>query len=323
MKKTLNIIFTLLFLILPLLTLSIIVQGGYTINHNQNEVKNPNKKKRQRIEQSVKELTKTKKLKVKVRRKYSGFFRKNNSYPTKMVLVEEVYFDEKGNRTKHIRYKSTSEVDLEYDFRYDSNGNLITMDTYDGYGNLRARKESKYDKNNNEILRKLQNSRNSEEIKSEFQYDNQKRLIKTINYSQKSEIISTQYNEYDGDLLVKSIIKDVNDNQLSEIIYEYNAEGYVIKETKNSSKGVNVINYKYDSKGNLVEITDNETKRELKYDSNGNLIEDKLYLSDGTRQFRVTFSYYSNGLQKEEIRYSNDDNPAFVAKYEYEFYQSR
>lgn len=323
MNKILKIFFTLFFLLLPLISLTIVVNFINTESNAQVENSNSLKKKREIIDQNAKELKKAKELKVKVRKKYAGFFGSNNSYPKNMVLVEEVLFDENGNRKKHIRYKSTGDVDLNYEFKYDQNGNLISMDTYDGYGNLKGRKVSQYDKNNNEILRKIIDSRDPGELKTELKYDQEKRLIQIINYSKKGEIASIQQNEYDGELLIKSTIKNAEGKQLSENTFQYNSNGFLIKETQNGIQGNNVINYKYDAKGNLVEISDKQTRRIMKYDANGNLIEDKLFLSDGTRQFRITFSYYENGLQKEEIRYSNDDRPAFIAKYEYEFYNSR
>lgn len=325
MKKLTRIFLLLFFIFIPLISLTIIVQCGNTQNKNQtikNSSVNLPKNKKEIIDQNTKELQKAKQLKVKVRRRYAGFFGRNNSYPQNMVLVEELFFDEKGNRTKSIRYKSTGEIDLSYEFKYDDYGNLQFMDTYDGYGNLKGRRESKYNESNHEVLRKLMDDRNPGELKTEFFYEANK-LIKSINYTKQGSIASEQQNEYEGEFLVKSIIKDGEGKQISEITFEYDADGYLVKEIQKGIQGNNVINYKYDSKGNLIEIKDNQTRREMKYDDNGNLIEDKLYLADGTRQFRITFSYYKNGLQKEEIRYSNDERPAFVAKYEYEFYNSR
>ena len=325
MKKMTKIFLLLFFIIIPLISLTIIVQCGNTQNKNQNVKSNsiPSKNKKEIIDQSTKELQKARELKVKVRRRYAGFFGRNNAYPKNMVLVEELFFDEKGNRTKHIRYKSTGDVDLSYEFKYDENGNLLYMDTYDGYGNLKGRRESRYNESNHEVLRKLLDDRSSGELKTEFYYNEANKLIKSISYTKKGTIASEQQNEYNGEFLVRSIIKDGDGNQISEITFDYDSEGYLIKEIQKGIQGSNVINYKYDSRGNLIEIKDNQTTREMKYDNNGNLIEDKLYLSDGSRQFRITFSYYKNGLQKEEIRYSNDERPAFIAKYEYEFYNSR
>lgn len=329
MKNLIKIIVSIFISIIPLLTLTLIFQCGNTPNktHNIQNISNlsetNNKKKKEIIEQNVKELNKAKELKVKVRKRYAGFFGSNGSRPTKMVLVEELIFDENGNRKNHIRYKSTGEVDLNYEFHYDSNGNLISMDTYDGHGNLKGRRESQYDQNKNEIVRKLMDSRNPGELKTEYKYDNQNKLIKTINYKKDNNVVSTQTFEYDGELLKKSITRDSNGQLLSEVSYEYNSEGYLIKETQKGVQGNTTRNYEYDNKGNLIRVIDQQSRREFKYDSNGNLIEDKLFLSDGSRQFRVTFSYYDNGLQKEEIRYSNDERPAFIAKYEYEFYKSR
>lgn len=323
MNKAAKIIVTLFFLFTPLLSLTLILQCGNTQEKNYVARNNTNKKKKEIIAQNIKEYNKAKELKVKLRKRFAGFFGRDGSYPKKLVLVEELFFDENGNRKKLIRYKSTGEIDFSYEFRYDKNNNLTAMETYDRFGNLKGRSESQYDNYNNEILRKVLENSSSGELKTEFYYDSEKRLTKTVNYSKKGELASTQILEYNGELVSKSIVKDASGKQISETIYEYDNDGYLIKESTNGIQGTNEIRYKYDSNGNLIEVTDKQTRREYKYDSKGNLIEDKMFLSDGTRQFRVTFSYYENGLQKEEIRYSNDDRPAFLAKYEYEFYKVR
>ncbi|MCX7797691.1 MAG: hypothetical protein N2249_03610 [Melioribacter sp.] len=321
MKRVSKIVVALFFLFAPLISLTIILQCGNT-QEKKSQISNGNnnKKKREIIAQNIKEYNKAKELKVKLRKRFAGFYGKDGSYPEKLVLVEELFFDQNGNRKKLIRYKSTGEIDFSYEFKYDKNNNLIATETYDGFGNLKGKSESQYDKNNNEILRTVLDNSSAGELKTEFFYDSAKRLIKTINYSKKGEIASTQQLEYDGELVIKSIIKDSNGKKISETKYEYDNDGYLIKETLASIQGDNEINYKYDPNGNLIEVKNKQTRREYKYDSKGNIIEDKLFLSDGTRQFRVTFSYYENGLQKEEIRYTNDDKPAFLAKYEYEFY---
>ena len=95
----------------------------------------------------------------------------------------------------------------------------------------------------------------------------------------------------------------------------------MIKETRKNSSVNIVYTYKYDSKGNLIEMVDNETKRYYDYDEKGNVIEHKMYLLDGRRQLRLVFKYGSNGLQKEVLRFDNKEKPVLNTSFKYEYYK--
>ena len=94
---------------------------------------------------------------------------------------------------------------------------------------------------------------------------------------------------------------------------EYNDAGKLIKETKKGT-GVNyVFHYEYDSNGNLIQMTDPETKRYYSYTPNDDVSEFKMFLLDGRRQARIEYTYGENGLKINEIRYDNLEKPVFYS----------
>ncbi|MGK9477649.1 RHS repeat domain-containing protein [Melioribacter sp. OK-6-Me] len=326
MKKLFKALIMIVFILMPLITMSLVVQCGNTQENNNEKVKGVNaktenkpEKSREIKDQPAKELEKAVKLKVKVRRKKAGFFLRNGQKPDRLTLIEELFFNEKGQRTKLIRYTALGGIDLVYQFAYDNKGKLIATEIYDSFGNLTTRKESEYDDKGNEINRRILTSRNVQEERITFQYDSLNHLISEREYYGENLNAEKKY-YYDGNLLTKVSGYNAKGQLVAEIEYVYDDKGFLIKEIQKSGSTTNEVVYNYDERGNLITTKNKQTFRQMNYDENNNLIEDKLFLSDGSRQYRVTFSYYKNGLQHEEIRYANNERPAYLAVYEYEFY---
>lgn len=326
MKKLLKALMMMVFILMPLITMSLIVQCGNTQENKTEVIKNVNKKKdvkpkdsKEIKDQPTKELEKATQLKVKVRRKKAGFFLRNGERPSKLTLIEELYFNEKGQRTRLIRYTATGGIDMIYQYAYDNGGKLIATEVYDNFGNLTTRKESEYDSKGNETSRRILTSRSINEQKIVLQYDSLNHLVNEREYIGENLNTEKKY-FYEGNLLTKVHGYNAKGNMVAEINYFYNDQGYLEKEIQKASNMVNEVLYSYDEDGNLITIKNKQTVRQMNYDESNNLIEDKLFLSDGSRQYRVTFSYYKNGLQHEEIRYANNERPAYLAVYEYEFY---
>lgn len=270
--------------------------------------------------QDKKELDKAGKFKVKVRTKHVAFYTNTGTLPSRRTLTEKIVFDKKGNKREQIRYTSLGKIEVKYVFKYDGKGNVVSQENFDGNGNLAIRRISKYDKNGNEIERKIYDNRRRGTNKASFTYDNNN-LIETKNYSAKGELLADISLKYKNGLVVNAVTKDGKGNIREEINSSYDSAGRLIQEKKVSQGQSYEINYKYDENGNLIEITNPQYQRFYTYDKNNDLIEDKMFMTNGPRQFRVQFNYLSNGLQKEEIRYDNSDKPAFYGEYKYEFYK--
>ena len=153
-----------------------------------------------------------------------------------------------------------------------------------------------------------------------FKYDKDDNLIETKNfYNNKlsDELITT----YNNSKRVGSIVKDDKGDTILTITPEYDVNGKLIKETRKNSSVNIVYTYKYDFKGNLIEMIDDQTKRYYNYDEKGNVTEHKMYLLDGRRQLRLVFKYGSNGLQNEVLRFDNNEKPVLNTSFKYEYYK--
>lgn len=302
-------------IVIIILVLFALNNNLYSQYYNENERTKNNIK-----EQAVKEIEKAKQAKVKTRLRYAAFYNVNGKLPAKKTLVEKVTFLKNGLRKEQIRYSSLGKIDLRYVFSYDNLGRIIKMEVFDSSKRLVGKKESKYDYKGNEIERTLFDIERGGPSKMLFKYDNNNNIIETKNLNDKGEIINVFKNVWEKGFLKNSSIEDKDGRVIVKTNFVYDNNGRVIKEevTENTPY---LINYKYDNNGNLIEISNPQTKRYMTYNKNNDLIEDKLYSSDGARQYRITFNYLKNGLQNEEIRYDNSDSPVFYGKYTYEYYK--
>lgn len=277
------------------------------------------KKKGDFVSQDATELNKIKKLKVRTRTKYAANYDLSGKMVPQKIASKEI-FNRKGLLTQMEEYNGMGNVVAIYKFTYDSRNNPIKAESVESGGRT-SLQVSKYDSRGNEIERRMtEKRRNKTESQMLFKYDKEDNLIETKNfYNNKlsDELITT----YNNGKRVGSIVKDDKGNTILTITPEYDSNGKLIKETrKNSSVNV-VYTYKYDSKGNLIEMVDDETKRYYSYDENGNVTEHKMYLLDGRRQLRLVFKYESNGLQKEVLRFDNNEKPVLNTSFKYEYYK--
>lgn len=272
------------------------------------------------VEQSTRELEKAKKLKVKTRLRYAGFFDAEGKVPQKKSLVEKLTFDKNGNRKELSRYIGDEILDLRYIFLYDKKGRLLKMETRNASNVLVGKKECKYDKKGNEVERKLYDKKRGN-MRIVFKYDKENNLIESETFDKNKKSIGRYVNTFESGAVKTTTVLDKGGNVTREKWFIYNEAGKLIREDfKDLSNSYSVKN-KYDEKGNISEVETPQTKRIVTYDDLQNIIEDRMFTSDGNRQYRVVFSYLENGLQNDETRYDNSDKAAFHAQFKYEFYK--
>lgn len=272
------------------------------------------------VEQSTKELDKAKQFKIKTRLKYAGFFEVDGKTPQEKVLVEKLTFDKNGKRKELVRYIRNGLVDLRYTFQHDSKGRIIKMETRNAYNALTGKRESKYDKAGNEIERKLFDKRRGN-FRVVFSYDKDGNIIESKNYDKNKKMIGRYENTFENGNAKKTTVFDKDGNVQREIWFIYNSDGKLIREDFKDLTNSYSVNYSYDSNGNINEVITPQTKRIVNYSANNDILEDKMFTSDGARQYRVVFGYLENGLQNDETRYDNSEKAAFHAQYKYEFYK--
>ncbi len=304
------------------ITMFCFISSTALFNHNIiSQTKSKQKNNSEIIDQDQKELEKAKKLKVKVRTKFAAFYDNKGVLPAKKSLVEKIIFDKAGNKKEQIRYTGLGQIEVKYIYQYNAKGNLTSLENTDKNGSVVSKRTSKFDKKGNEIERLLFDNKHHDANKAYFTYDNDNNLVETRNYSSKNELLNDIILKYQDGFVVNAITKDGKGNVNEEIESIYNSSGKLIKENRKSQGRVYEIDYQYDAKGNLIEVTNPQYQRFYTYNINNDLAEDKLFEANGPRQFKVRFTYLPDGLQKEEIRYNNDDKPVFYGQYKYEYYK--
>ncbi len=278
------------------------------------------KKKGEFISQEDKELEKVRKLKVKTRTKYSEYYDLNGQLPAKKTIVAKETFNRKGLLINMVEFNGVGKIVSTYKFSYDAKGNPIKAESKEINGRS-STQLSKYDSHGKEIERTLIEKRKNNYItKTLFKYDKDDNLIEIQEYSN-NKLISKQNIFYKDGKKINTIVKDAKDNIALTVTSEYNASKKLIKEQRKEGNVTLSATYKYDSKGNLIEMIDNEVKRNYTLDENGNVTEHKMYLLDGRRQLRLMFKYGSNGLQTEVIRFDNNEKPVLYTNFVYEYYK--
>ncbi|MBX3008788.1 MAG: hypothetical protein KF816_12270 [Melioribacteraceae bacterium] len=321
MKSILKSINKLSNIVLPALLLFVFTSCGKSQDNSEVAFKSgPSFKRNKIVEQDKKELIKQKEKKIKARYKYVTFYKYDGTLPEDRTLVEKISFDKNGLRTEHIRYKSTGEIDLVYSFKYDEEGRVIEMITRNGQDVMMGKRQTVFDKNGNEIEQVIINQRGAVEVRSVSEYDKNNNFKEIKNYSPKGDIVNTQTFLHNGNVS-KSIHKGFDGKISQEVDLTYNEMGLIVKEETKTPAGNILVTYKYDDKGNLIEHVNPQYRRTYIYNDNGDLLLDELITTEGVRQFKVKFTYDKNGMQKEEVRYTAEDKPAFYGVYEYEFYK--
>lgn len=319
MKREIKGVSTRTLLLFVFISLIGFIQCGNSEQKKQDVQQDKREKKVIQIDQDVKELNKAKEAKVLTRRKYAAFYNPDGSLPSEKTFVEEIFFDKNGYREALFRYRATGVVDLKYYFEYDSTGNMLSMETQNAYDDILSLRESKYDRNNNEIERSITETRKSGQQKTFMYYNEMNQLIEIKVYDQREKLYSTQTFYYENDFLISSKTVGADGSLMTEVFYEYDSAGNLIKDEKKEQGYSYVTTYKYDQHGNMIELVNPQFKRQYTFDDNDNLIEDKMFLPNGARQFKIVFTYNEKGLMKEEFRYTSDDQKAYIALYEYEF----
>jgi antitoxin component YwqK of YwqJK toxin-antitoxin module len=217
-------------------------------------------------------------------------------------------------------FNSAGTVISNYKFRYDSKNRPVKAEGTDDTGRSNVQ-TSKYDSRGYEIERGLISmGRKRNETRTVLNYDKEGNLTGLKNYL--NDKLNDQQNfYYKNNLRTKTVILNGDGDTAIVMIPEYNEKGKLIREVKTEGKSRAAENYRYDDKGNLIELVDSETRREYRFDDKNNVIEHKMFLLDGRRQIRLIFNYNEKGLQSEQIRYDNSEKIVYHTVFEYEYYK--
>ncbi|MBQ0051620.1 MAG: RHS repeat protein [Treponema sp.] len=202
---------------------------------------------------------------------YDDFGRVVRSEINGRIVVSENYKD--GEKTK--KWSNGSNTDIEYGF--DSNGRLLWAQNSSG-------KKQSYSYNTDGTFRKRIDFNGNEAV---YSYGNDG-LSCTVNYSDGS----AHHSEYDavGNLLCVK-------NGDSELCFSYDTAGKLLSQS--DKRNGHVLNFKYNSRGLMSEISDEKRKVRYSYGKTGKivLVEDGIKTSGGYKSSEVAFSYDDEGRE--------------------------
>lgn len=273
------------------------------------------------ITQDMREELKATELGVKSRKLTTYFYEPDGKLNDHGYVVEEIFFDELGNKAVQIRYAAGGLIDLQYEWHYDDEGNMRYSKTTDMYGKEFYYRESEYNIAGNEIKREDREKKGSDELETLFTYNEQGLLTEKLVRKAKGSVITrTEYSYTDSNIVhLKNF--DVNGKLKDERLYTYDSLGYLDTELlKQGETFSNKTDYKFDPKGNVLEIDEGYFRRTFAYNANGDVIEELAYNMDGFLQQKLLFEYDENGLVKSRIKTDGEETPVILTKYEYEFY---
>ncbi|MDD2530795.1 MAG: hypothetical protein PHN41_06145 [Bacteroidales bacterium] len=211
------------------------------------------------------------------------FFR--YQYISMNEITQAVQFDEKGA------------IESMETYTYDKNGNKTEYVYYEG-GVVVSKTQYIYDNQNNNIETSALKSNGERGTRYLYKYDSLNNKTEAIQYNSKGDLVSTIKYEYNP---AKDEYRYVSYLPTNEIEW--------IRTYKSDSKGNKVVEYKYNSKGELKD----KFSWQYVYDKNNNWTKQTEYNEDGkiVRIIQRKIVYFGD---KDENKYSHWDNPNYKGR---------
>ncbi|NVO09685.1 MAG: hypothetical protein HXX16_06980 [Bacteroidales bacterium] len=273
---------------------------------------------------------------------------------TKGYITTESKFDERGNVTEVINYKSTGQISSKLLYQYDKNNNRIEYQkfekrdkpeieltykqnfTYDDKGNKKI--ETGFDgittyrivynylpDGKSKDITKY-NADNSINEKWESTYNDNVQTINVLKQGKTLDYTLTRKTD-SKDNIIEEVRKDSKGKEVSRTTFEFDGSNNISSSAEYySGKISKTFQYKYNSKKQLAEIIQvnpDGTKtlsRAYKYDEKGNVLEEKWF--DGVPSDLSSKNYkYNEKLNPAEVEsYYSDYKYKVLYKYTYEYY---
>jgi hypothetical protein len=286
------------------------------------------------VEQETRELNKLKSSGVTLRTVYAKLAIAGDVKPTK---VEEMIFNKKGLPVEKKNFTSTGDVRERTEYKYNAKGFLIKKTIFDGDNVATDVEETKTDKNGRILEIAAQNIVRgvSHKTRRVMSYNKDGLLAETRGYEKGKDFLVKEVCEYkDGLLKAKKSyniagyflgseecdydsLKRKIKEYVVNISYEKNKDTLSTNKIKATKEEATFL-FKYDSKGNIVEIKSPEYKQVFTFNEKGDFLRDIVYDNIGRKQNDNEFFYGEDGLLKKIIRYYADGSPGAYLDYFYE-----
>lgn len=260
-------------------------------------------------------------------------------------LNEQSVFDQKGSLVERVIRE------------YNCNGFLIREQYFADDGEPSDEKSFEGD-DNGLILKEFKHYLDGSFDTTEYFYDNQHRIVKTITTTDEGEVEQEMLNEYEGDQLVRTSISDGDGNLLriseylvdenghtvefkqtdnetgesTHLVTQYNDAGHKETEISYDEDGdiISQVLFKEDDKGRLISMTEQgESKNTITsftYDDQGNIIQQTEQDGEGKLLMSIKREYDENNnmLQSEVFVESRGRSlpQHYEIKMEYTFFES-
>jgi hypothetical protein len=257
---------------------------------------------------------------------------KNNIFRTVQFIRKQIIFslfilnslNTSGQKTGCLETKAASFInnikENELEKTYDKNGNLLVY-----------------------IETTFSNNIKSYSKRTENEYDDKNRLIKTISYIN-DKLISQSTKQYDSpDFLVKESTNQnsqtvtTNNNNITEKIYldengkqsgkestQTNLAGNIIKKTvfDDKNNAISELSKIFDKEEKLIESVNDDITAKIKiktqyeYNSEGNVLKETELLNDGLNYF--TLNQYKESRISKKIKYNKRSQIEYQIEYLYD-----
>lgn len=178
------------------------------------------------------------------------------------------------------------------------------------------------------LLEEAKYNMRGETIKeSIFLLDNDMNIKKIQIFENHKGIVQTVYIKKDDNSRLEEQLITNPDKTYEKRNFDYDLKGNIEDvDVYDSEFGFTRMIYGYNEKAQLTLITELNKYRDVyektnfKYDDKGNLIEISSYTGDGGFIFKHTYTYLPNNLIQWETNFDTNGEPIQITKFTYEFY---
>jgi hypothetical protein len=300
----------------------------------------------QQLEEKEREMLMKHKVKSRTSMDYNFEKGKFSMQPKK---TSTCVYDQNGRLLSVSAFNPKGEVARKETFQYDSRGNRILYQRESLTGEAEYKKQSEYNSDNNLVAEAGYDG--SATFKTTYVYDKMDRVME-ITYYIADDVDEKRVYTYTGNKANVQVLKlgknptmkleltfNQNNQTTEEKTYSldgkllenrkitYNANNNIVQEEKyKNGEFFNRISYEYDSKGELIAVSE-ETKAEAKYvkkkytyNEDGQVISYQWKRNSADDYNIKNFKYNEQGVCSEEHTYYPSTDYTLLTKYEYTFY---
>ena len=227
--------------------------------------------------------------------------------------LDNIYtYDRKGKLIETVSY-SNGTPSITERYTYNKNGDLITKSREYASNNSVPNEyiHAEYDENRNMIHFKMYYGELLR-LHEEYAYDTAGRIIATTQIRD-NKIASKQEFVYDVTGRVIQMITYYSEQTVAElpssiIDYEYDSLGNLVKRTTTENGKQYIVKWTYDSKGNLTSYDNGSSLTKWYYDSNGNIVKEEWIYNNRVSSTEYTYEAFQVTRKEAEfIRSQQED----------------